>query len=136
MQRINISGGSPFEPVVGYSRAVRVGAALHVAGTTASSEGGALPRGAGAQAREALRIIRRVLEANGACVGDVVRTRMFVVDIATNGGEVGAAHGEVFGRVRPAASMIGCAALIDGGMLVEIEAEAVVGCCAGCAAHG
>ena len=136
MLRTNISGGSPYEPVVGYSRAVRVGASLYVAGTTAASEGGALPRGAGAQARAALGIIRRVLEANGACVGDVVRTRMFVVDIAANGGEVGAAHGEVFGAVRPAASMIGCAALIDGGMLVEIEVEAVAGCCAGCAAHG
>ena len=129
--RVNISGGSPYEPTVGYSRAVRVGSALHVSGTTASSEGGPLASGPGAalaQAREALAIIRRVLEANGARVEDVVRTRMFVVDIAANGGAVGAAHGEVFSAVRPAASMLGVAALIDAAMLVEIEVDAVVGC--------
>jgi enamine deaminase RidA (YjgF/YER057c/UK114 family) len=108
-----------------------VGSALHVSGTTASSEGGPLASGPGAalaQAREALAIIRRVLEANGARVEDVVRTRMFVVDIAANGGAVGAAHGEVFSAVRPAASMLGVAALIDAAMLVEIEVDAVVGC--------
>jgi enamine deaminase RidA (YjgF/YER057c/UK114 family) len=130
-RRVNISGGSPYEPTVGYSRAVRVGSALHVSGTTASSEGGPLASGPGAalaQAREALAIIRRVLEANGARVEDVVRTRMFVVDIAANGGAVGAAHGEVFSAVRPAASMLGVAALIDAAMLVEIEVDAVVGC--------
>ena len=129
--RINISGGSPYEPTVGYSRAVRVGSLLLVAGTTASSEGGPLATGADAallQAREALAIIRRVLEANGSCLGDVVRTRMFVVDIASNGAAVGAAHGEAFGKVRPAASMLGVAALIDAAMLVEVEVDAVVGC--------
>ena len=131
MLRVNISGGSPYEPTVGYSRAVRVGAALHVAGTTASSEGGPLACGPDAallQAREALAIIRRVLEANGTRVEDVVRTRMYVVDIAKNSGAVGVAHGEVFSRARPAASMVGVAALIDPAMVVEIEVDAVVGC--------
>lgn len=131
--RVNISGGSPYEPVVGYSRAVRVGAALYVSGTTASSEGGPLPAAAGPdaarlQAREALAIVRRVLEAAGSCLADVVRTRMFVVDIAANGAAVGEAHGEVFGAVRPAASMLGVAALIHADMLVEVEVDAVVGC--------
>ncbi len=129
--RVNISGSSPYEPTVGYSRAVRVGAAVHVSGTTASSEGGALatgPRAALLQARETLAIIRRILEANGARVEDVVRTRMYVVDIATNAADVGAAHGEVFSSVRPAATMVGVAALIDPAMLVEIEVDAVVGC--------
>lgn len=129
--RVNIPGGSPYEPTVGYSRAVRVGAALHLSGTTASSEGAPLASGPDAallQAREALAIIRRVLGANGARVEDVVRTRMFVVDIAKNGAAVGAAHGEVFSRARPAASMLGVAALIDPAMLVEIEVDAVVGC--------
>ena len=130
-QRVNISGGSPYEPIVGYSRAVRVGTALYVSGTTASSEGGPLTAGTDAarlQAREALAIVRRVLEANGSCLADVVRTRMFVVDIAANGAAVGEAHGEVFGAVRPAASMLGVAALIHADMLVEVEVDAVVGC--------
>ena len=131
MLRVNISGGSPYEPTVGYSRAVRVGNALYLSGTTASSEGAPLaagPHAALAQARETLAIIRRVLEANGSCIEDVVRTRMYVVDIAAHGAAVGAAHGEVFGAVRPAASMLGVAALIDAAMLVEVEVDAVVGC--------
>ena len=126
MQKQCIPGGSPFESTVGYSRAVRVGPLLLVSGTTASSEGGPLVAVAGAQAREALRIIARVLEAQGSCLADVVRTRMFVVDIAANAAGVGRAHGEVFGEIRPAASMLGVAALIDPLMLVEIEADAVV----------
>lgn len=131
MLRVNISGGSPYEPTVGYSRAVRVGPALCIAGTTASSEGAALATGPGAallQAREALAIIRRVLVANGSRLEDVVRTRMYVVDIAAHGAAVGVAHGEAFGSIRPAASMLGVAALIDPAMLVEVEVDAVVGC--------
>jgi enamine deaminase RidA (YjgF/YER057c/UK114 family) len=128
MKRVNITGGSPYEPVVGYSRAVLVGNTLHISGTTASSLGGPLAPDAGLQAQETLKIIKGVLEANGSCIEDVVRTRMFVVDIKSNGKAVGAAHGEVFGAVRPATAMYGVAALIDGEMLVEIEAEAIVGC--------
>lgn len=127
-RRKNISGGSPYEPVVGYSRAVRVGAHIFVSGTTASSEGSPLPADALAQAREALAIIRRVLEAAGSSLADVVRTRMFVVDILRNSEAVGRAHGEAFSVTRPAASMVGVAALIDPAMLVEIEVDAVVGC--------
>ena len=127
-RRENISGGSPYEPVVGYSRAVRVGAQLFVSGTTASSEGAPLPVDALAQAREALAIIRRVLEAAGSSLADVVRTRMFVVDISRNSEAVGRAHGEAFSKARPAASMVGVAALIDPAMLVEIEVDAIVGC--------
>lgn len=128
MKRFNITGGSPYEPVVGYSRAVLVGNTLHISGTTASSLGGPLTPDAGFQAQETLKIIKGVLEANGSCIEDVVRTRMFVVDIGKNGTAVGEAHGKMFGSVRPATAMYGVAALIDPAMLVEIEAEAVVGC--------
>jgi len=126
-RRRNISGGSEWEPRVGYSRAVRVGAHVLVSGTTASSEGAPLAGlGAEAQARATLQIILRALAAAGARAEHVVRTRMFVVDIAANGAAVGLAHGEIFGAVRPAASMLGVAALIDPLMLVEIEADAIV----------
>ena len=125
--RINISGGSVWEPRVGYSRAVRAGQHFFVSGTTATSEGGSC-KGVGAfeQARAALATIVRVLEANGARTEHVVRTRMFVVDIAGNADAVGRAHGEVFSATRPAATMVGVSALIDADMLVEIEADAVV----------
>ena len=126
--RVNISGGSPYEPTVGYSRAVRVGAHLFVSGTTAGSEGGEVRGDARAQARATLAIIARVLEAAGARLADVVRTRIFVVDIAANGAGVGAAHGEFFGAIRPAATMVGVSALIDPAMLVEIEVDAIIGC--------
>jgi enamine deaminase RidA (YjgF/YER057c/UK114 family) len=128
--RRNISGGSEWEPRVGYSRVVRVGGAgthVFVSGTTASSEGAPIAGlGAEAQARATLQIILRALAAAGARAEHVVRTRMFVVDIAANGAAVGRAHGEVFGAVRPAASMLGVAALIDPLMIVEIEADAIV----------
>jgi len=127
MSARRIAGGSPYEPVVGYSRAVVAGGVVHVSGTTASSDGGALEPCAGAQAAAALAVIARVLEEAGSSVRDVVRTRMFVVDIARNADAVGRAHGAVFGSIRPAASMIGCAALIDPRMLVEIEVDAVLG---------
>ena len=125
--RLNVSGGSVYEPRVGYSRAVRVGPHVFVSGTTASSEGGPLAGlDALAQARVALQIVLRALAAAGARPEHVVRTRMFVVDIAANADSVGRAHGEVFGCVTPAASMLGVSALIDPLMVVEIEADAIV----------
>jgi enamine deaminase RidA (YjgF/YER057c/UK114 family) len=127
-KRINISGGSSYEPIVGYSRAVIVGKTLYISGTTASSTGGPLHPDAGLQTKETLLIIRKVLEENGSCIEDVVRTRMFVVDIGINGKAVGEAHGIVFSDTRPVSSMIGVAGLIDTRMLVEIECEAIIGC--------
>jgi enamine deaminase RidA (YjgF/YER057c/UK114 family) len=128
MIRVNISGGSIYEPKVGYSRAVLVGSSIHISGTTASSRGGPLLPDAGKQTTEILHIIKAVLEENGSCIEDVVRTRIFVVDISKNSAAVGDAHGKVFSNIRPASSMIGVAALIDEKMLVEIEADAVIGC--------
>ena len=128
MKRVNIASGAPWEPVVGYSRAVRVGDHVYVSGTTATDGDGNIV-GAGdpyAQTRQIMANLAAALERSGAQLADVVRTRIFVTDIA-QWEAVGRAHGETFAAIRPACTMVEVAQLIAPEIMVELEADAIIG---------
>ncbi len=125
MARANISSGSPYEPVYGFSRAVRIGDLVFVAGTAPIWPDGDVNPDPAAQARRCIEIMLDALAQTGGSPGDVVRTRMFITDPA-DGDAIGGAHGEVFGEIRPASTMVVVAALLDPRWKIEMELEAVL----------
>ena len=124
--RKTASSGSKWEPLMGYSRAVRAGNFIAVTGTVGINADGTYSKSLGEQARRSLEIVRAAIEALGGRIEDVIRTRMFVTDVS-KWEEVARVHGEVFAEVRPATTIVEVARLIDGDALIEIEADAVVG---------